>query len=181
MKVQNNLARRIDTAASIASYDRICTNPPKMRQNTITRYSFLKEDLYGYFDEDKSRYDLISVIMIGLIKDNNYNKNMDDGEESIDSLIKMLSTLLSKEIKPEEKKNTLTKEFGITMSEEMEGGLNDMCNLGQGVYDEGVMESIKKLMKNTGWNIDKCMDMLDIPSERRERYKYAIQNTVVTA
>ncbi len=83
MKVQNNLARRIDTAASIASYDRICTNPPKMRQNTITRYSFLKEDLYGYFDEDKSRYDLISVIMIGLIKDNNYNKNMDDGEESM--------------------------------------------------------------------------------------------------
>ena len=34
--------------------------------------------------------------------------------------------------------------------------------------------SIKKLMKNMGWTIDQAMEALDIPEEKREKYRQEI-------
>jgi len=58
-----------------------------------------------------------------------------------------------------------------------------MCNLSEGIYDDGVSDGISKgrslereaslrnLMKNTGWPLEKAMQMLNIPSEDVARYK----------
>ena len=32
------------------------------------------------------------------------------------------------------------------------------------------LASIKNLMRNTGWPVEKAMDMLDIPKDEREKY-----------
>lgn len=58
-----------------------------------------------------------------------------------------------------------------------------MCNLSEGIYDDGVSDgisqgislereaSLRNLMKNTGWPLEKAMQMLNIPSEEEARYK----------
>ena len=44
----------------------ICANPPKNRENTITRYTVQEENLVGDVTEKKEYYDLISVVMVCL-------------------------------------------------------------------------------------------------------------------
>ena len=108
----------------------------------------------------------------------------------------MLSTLLSKTISTEDKKKKLSEEFNIPMTKELEGGVRSMCNLSQGVYDDGfnsgydsgynlgidesTVNSIKNLMENMSWNINQSMDALSVPDEKREKYKAIILNESVT-
>ena len=56
-----------------------------------------------------------------------------------------------------------------------------MCNLSKGIYDRAVVEDIKKLMRNKGWDIEECMDVLEIPAEKRDAYKSAILGEPVLA
>ncbi len=172
----------------------ICTKPPKYRRNTIARYDFKKKDIYGHFEENEKDYDLISVVVVCL-NGNSVNTEGDDGESGegmeYDKLIKMLSTLLSKSINSNDKKKILSEEFKINMTKEMEGSVSDMCNLGQGIYDDGynegygsghdesIVNNINNLMKNTGWDIEKCMVALGIDEEEKEKYKEIIMNDTI--
>ena len=47
----------------------ICMNPPKKRENSITRYFLAEENLTGSVKERKSNYDLMTIIMICLGKE----------------------------------------------------------------------------------------------------------------
>ena len=53
-----------------------------------------------------------------------------------------------------------------------------MTRLGQMLIDDGMeikeLENIKKLMKNTNWTIEQTMDMLEIPEEKRDKYRKTI-------
>lgn len=53
-----------------------------------------------------------------------------------------------------------------------------MTRLGQMLMDDGMeikeLENIKKLMKNTNWTIEQTMDMLEIPEEKRDKYRKTI-------
>lgn len=66
----------------------ICSNPPKKRENTITRYSIQEENLIGQVSERKENYDLLTVVMIclGHADDDNYT-----------GVLKLLGVLLSSE------------------------------------------------------------------------------------
>ena len=91
----------------------------------------------------------------------------------------MLSILLSKEIKSEDKKKILSEEFNIPMTKELKGSVKNMCNLSQGIYDDAIIYSIKNLMINLNLNIEQCMDALNIHDDRRETYKEIILNESV--
>lgn len=153
----------------------ICTHPPKYRQNTITGYEMKEKHIYGKATEDKDNYNLISVVIICL---------GEKGSHSDESLIKMLSILLSDNIEPKDKKETLQIEFGIPMTKELESEVKNMCNLSQGVYDKGydkaTVEHIKNMMRKKGWDIEECMDTLDIPEEKKASYREAILDTMAT-
>ena len=108
---------------------------------------------------------------------------MEEGQND-DELIKMLSVLLSGNIVPEIKKEILQKEFGIQMTGKLESEVSDVCNLSLGVYEDAVNDTtikyLKNLMEATGWDINKCMDVLKVPTEPetiREYYKEEIFNT----
>ena len=156
----------------------ICTRPPQKRQNTISRYNLTKEEVFGHFEENKDDYDLISVSVICL-NNNNNNKNNINKNDSTNKLIQMLSVLLSKEIKPEDKKKILSEKFNIPMTKEIEGGVKNMCNLSQGIYDDAIIYSIKNLMINLNLDIEQCMDALNIHDDLREKYKEIILNESV--
>ena len=102
-----------------------------------------------------------------------------------ESLLNMLSVLLSDSIEPKNKKETLQAEFGIPMTEELEREVDRMCNLSQGVYDKGydkaVADSIKNLMETTEWDIEKCMDSLKIPDDKKMIYRAAVLGVSASA
>lgn len=53
-----------------------------------------------------------------------------------------------------------------------------MCNLSKGVYDSGydkaAIDSIRELMTTTGWDVDKCMDALNISDSKRDDYRRVV-------
>ena len=53
-----------------------------------------------------------------------------------------------------------------------------MTRLGQMLMDEGMelkeTDSIKKLMKNMNWTIDQAMNALEVPEDKRKKYRKAI-------
>ena len=53
-----------------------------------------------------------------------------------------------------------------------------MTRLGQMLMDEGMelkeTDPIKKLMKNMNWTIDQAMNALEVPEDKREKYRKTI-------
>ena len=154
----------------------ICPSPPEYRKNTIMSYHMTEEAIRGSVTEKAANYDLITVVMVCLGgKD----------KENYDGLLKMLDVLLSEETEPADKKRTLQEEFGIAMTKKLEGDVMRMCNLSKGVYERAVdktlVDTIKNLLESTDWDIDKCMDNMKIPNEKREAYKAAVYGGLVSA
>ena len=104
---------------------------------------------------------------------------------------KLLEVLLSSERGTKEKKKILQEEFGISMTQELERGVSEMCNLSEGVEQkgiakgiakgrtygivEGIATSIRNLMESMGWSIEQAMDALQIPTEERQTYANMLQ------
>ncbi|MDY5807979.1 MAG: hypothetical protein SPM04_10615 [Lachnospira sp.] len=118
----------------------ICMNTPDKRQSnkqvadSIVEYSVKPTLLYpqdGKVDEIATgRYDLLSTIFINL--------NPEKTIKSENTLIRMLSTLLSVNIESEEKKRVLKDEYGIAMSVELEREVSSMCNLSEAIEENGI-------------------------------------------
>ena len=63
-----------------------------------------------------------------------------------------------------------------------------MCNFSQGVWEKGMeagrkegaaqnmLNSIKNLLKNTGWPIEQVMSMLGVPDVDRPKYLEALKD-----
>ena len=155
----------------------ICMNPPKNRENTITRYRLVEEHLVGKATELVERYDLLSIIMLCL--------GGSDGE-NYDGVLRMLDVLLSNETSETEKREILQNDYDIQMTQTMDREVSVMCNLSKGVREKGIAEglergraegmaestltSIKNLMETLGLSLDAAMAALKIPEVDRPRY-----------
>lgn len=155
----------------------ICVNPPKYRENTITRYGIQEENLIGDIAEKQENYDLLTAVMVclGRSEDNKYS-----------GILKLLDVLLSSEKEPEEKKRILQNDFGIRMTKKLEREVSQMCNLSQGIEErgiekgrkegrkegkqEGILASIQNLMESMGWTAEQAMAALKIPESERLSY-----------
>ena len=147
----------------------ICMNPPKNRENTITRYRMVEEHLVGHAVEPVRNYDLLSIIMVCL--------GRPDGE-NYDGILRMLDVLLSTETSEVEKRRILQDDYDIQMTQTMEREVSAMCNLSQGVMKkglekgraEGILSSIKNLIKNMGVSVEQAMSLLEVPEVERQKY-----------
>ena len=104
-----------------------------------------------------------------------------DVEESKNKLIALLEVLFSNRLK-QDKMNQL-EEYGLEMTTELEGCVNDMCNISDLLVEEseerGVergekkarLDSIRTLMRKLNQTADEAMDMLDIEENDREEYR----------
>ena len=117
----------------------------------------------------KSNYDLLAVVMVCL---------GGHDVERYSGLIKMLDVLLSQEIVASEKKKVLQEEFGIPMTRKLEGGLEKMCNLSKGVYNQAVdditVKHIYLLMQSDEKDIEECLRILHVPEDKQEEYRKAV-------
>ena len=106
----------------------ICMNPPKSRENSITRYYIAEENLVGSVKEQKADYDLVAAVMICL------GKEADSGTD----LLKLLNVLLSTETGSQDKCQILEEDFHIRMTLALESEVSLMCNLSKGVEEKGI-------------------------------------------
>ncbi len=113
----------------------ICMNPPKNRENSITRYYIAEENLAGCVKERKADYDLMAAVMICL------GKEEEKGEADV---LKLLSVLLSTETGSEDKCQILEEDFNIKMTQTLESEVSLMCNLSKGVEEKGIQKGIQK-------------------------------------
>lgn len=102
-------------------------NPPKNRENSITRYYIKEENLAGSVKERKADYDLMAAVMICLGK-----------EDSSTSVLKLLNILLSTETDSGDKCRRLEEDFNIAMTQALESEVSLMCNLSKGVEEKGI-------------------------------------------
>ena len=108
----------------------ICMNPPKSRENSITRYYIAEENLVGSVKERKADYDLMAAVMICLGK---------EGDSGTD-LLKLLNVLLSTETGSQDKCQILEEDFHIRMTLALESEVSLMCNLSKGVEEKGIQK-----------------------------------------
>ena len=151
----------------------ICSNPPKRRENTITRYSIQEENLIGQVSERKENYDLLTVVMIclGHADDDNYT-----------GVLKLLGVLLSSEKEAEEKKKILQDDFDIAMTKTLESEVSVMCNLSKGVEERGIaiglergteittLNAIRNLMETLKMTAEQAMEVLKVPEAEKVKY-----------
>ena len=109
-------------------------NPPKNRENSITRYYIAEENLAGRLKERKADYDLMAAVMICLGKE----------EDSATDLLKLLNVLLSTETGSQDKCQILEEDFHIRMTQTLEREVSLMCNLSKGVEEKGIQKGIQK-------------------------------------
>lgn len=157
----------------------ICTSPPKYRENSITKYGLFEQNLLGKVRELRKNYDLLSILIICLKKE-----NIPVPEKN--NLIDMLSTLLSPILSADEKENILENQFNIPMTKEIKEDMMDMCNISRSIRIDGIkegfsqgisqgiskgrLEDLRSLMTNLKLTASQAMDALSIPPEERQYY-----------
>ena len=106
----------------------ICMN---MEENTMSHIHLTKEDLIGSY-EWKGNLDLLNIIMIGLAKE------LPEHDETYE-LHRLLGALLSRELTIDEKLDIIGNEYDIPLEENFRKDMSTMCNLSQGVKEEGIV------------------------------------------
>ena len=135
----------------------ICPDPAKKRRNGIFRYHTVQDAVLGKPYESPGSYDLMEVVIV----------NLGDADRESDlEILDLLNTLFSLSISSETKKKRLQEDFDIAMTEEFESEVQDMCNLGKALVDQGIEQGVEK--KNL--SLAKMMLRDKEPVDKIERY-----------
>ena len=115
-----------------------CLNPAKKRQNTIKKIAFMESSLFGSIETHKQDTDLLQAIIV----------NLGDPEEDVDNqILRLMNVLLSSKTSVQDKQKVMHDEFRISMTSELESEVSDMCNLSQGIFNDGVEKGMEKGME----------------------------------
>ena len=116
----------------------ICPDPAKKRRNGIFRYHTVQDAVLGKPYESPDSYDLMEVVIV----------NLGDADRESDlEILDLLNTLFSFSLSSETKKKRLQEDFDIAMTEEFESEVQDMCNLGKALVDQGIEQGIEQGIK----------------------------------
>ena len=177
------ISRQKGTVFERSDYDKIqkvytiwiCPSPSGDNTNSIVEYGLKPTKTIGTVNEPVENYDKMKIIIISL---------NDKGMEEDNSIIRLLSTLLSTTESVAKRKQILETEFNIPMTKEIEEEVLEMCNLGMAIELTGVekgkelslLESIKKMMKNLKLTAQQAMDTLEIPKDDQAHYAAMLDN-----
>ena len=89
-----------------------------------------KEDMMGS-QPWRGGLDLFHIVMIGIGKDL-------PGQKENYELHRFLGTIFSQKLAVEEKLHIMKTEYDISEEEDFRKDVNEMCNLGEGIMEEGI-------------------------------------------
>ena len=154
----------------------ICVKPKKELRDCINRYAFNEICIQGDHHEDVENYDLIEVNTLYL------------GNKLKDSILVPLNILFKANMKPNEIFDLLEKEYDIKLHRETKKEVDNMCNLGEGLYKEGIeqgieqgklvtiIENLKNLMEALNLSFDEAALALKVPEELKEYCRQSLTN-----
>lgn len=138
----------------------VCMN---MDENSMSHVHLTKEDVIGSY-EWKGNLDLLNIVMIGLAK------KLPEHDEKYE-LHRLLGALLSKELTVDEKLNIIGNEYDIPIEENLRKDVSVMCNLSQGIKEDGIAigpaegeAKIKQIiynMHNKGFTVEQIAAVTD--------------------
>ena len=111
----------------------ICMN---MEENSMSHIRLTKEDMIGS-QLWKGSLDLFHIVMIGIGKEL-------PGQSENYGLHQLLGTLFSKALTADEKIDIIQQEYEITMEEDFKEDVCEMCNLSQGIKEDGIAIGLEK-------------------------------------
>ncbi|MBQ0058572.1 MAG: hypothetical protein KBS83_01225 [Lachnospiraceae bacterium] len=123
----------------------LCMNAPKTYCHSMTSYRINKEDMIGNTPDRPSTYDKMEIVMIYL------NDDVAD-----DNFIETMGVLLSKNLTRDEKIKRL-KAVNFPL-EEVRREEDNMCNLGMGIFEDGIEQGIKQGMEQG--RLDMVLEMI---------------------
>ena len=95
-----------------------------------------KEDMMGS-QPWRGGLDLFHIVMIGIGKDL-------PGQEENYELHRFLGTIFSQKLAVEEKLHIMKTEYDISEEDDFREDVNEMCNLGEGIMEEGIAIGMEK-------------------------------------
>ena len=93
------------------------------------RYHTIEEPVFGNAYVKKEDYDLMEVVILNL---------GEPYDEADCGIMRLLNTLFSPAVSPDEKKKILSEKYNIAMTAEMEREVQSMCNLSTAIENRGI-------------------------------------------
>ena len=115
----------------------ICTNPSAGWEYTITKYVMQERSMVGNARANMDEYDLIVPIMVCLGK-KKYRE--------LQGLFRLLNMVLMRQSRDDRSEvlNELKDNYNVVMTPHLEKGVAQMCNLSEGVYQDGVAYGLEQ-------------------------------------
>lgn len=114
----------------------LCMNMPS---NSMSYVHLTKEDILEHYNWN-GQLDLLNIVLLGI------GRELPPQEEQYE-LHRLIGTLLSAELTVTQKLAIIETEYHIPLSVELEEGVNDMCNLGEGIEERAIEKVILKMYK----------------------------------
>ena len=142
------LSTQIRNEESAVEYDHlqkvysiwICLDAPLNSEYTITSYHMQREDVFGHMASTANwRFDLMEMVMVCLGRP----EHAADGTQ----LHQLLTTVLSESLTPQEKIDTMKKNYEIITTVELEGRLAKMCNLSDYIEEKYMAIGLERGME----------------------------------
>ena len=115
----------------------VCMN---MDKNSMSHIHLTKDDIIDTYHW-KGNLDLLNIVMLGLTKE------LPEHDEMYE-LHRLLGALLSKELTINEKLTIIGDEYNIPVEENFRRDVNIMCNLSQGIREDGIAEGEARIILN---------------------------------
>ena len=139
-----------------------------MDENSMNHIHLTNDNMVGSYVW-KGKMDLINIIMIGLAK------QLPEHDEQYE-LHRLLGALLSKELNVDEKLNIIGNEYVIPIEENFRKVVSVMCNLSQGIKEDGIAIGEARFIKrmyNNGFTAEQIaaavdMDVKDVEAVIKE-------------
>jgi hypothetical protein len=135
----------------------VCMN---MEENSMTHYRLAKEALIGNQKWD-GKDDMISIVLLGL------SEKIPAHDEKYE-LHRLLGTLLSKKLTPDEKLKIIENEYDIPMEDDFRRELGSMCNLSQGIVEDTKSTIIVNMHKKD-YSIEQIAEIVELDEKTVER------------
>lgn len=113
----------------------LCLN---MDSHSMCHIHLTRDDLINHHNW-KGNLDLLNIIFLGI------GEELPQQEEQYE-LHRLIGTLLSAELTVTQKLAIIETEYHIPLSVELEEGVNDMCNLGEGIEERAIEKTKKEVI-----------------------------------
>ena len=113
----------------------LCMNMPS---NSMSYVHLTREDILEHYNWN-GHLDLLNIVLLGI------GRELPPQEEQYE-LHRLIGTLLSAELTVTQKLAIIETEYHIPLSVELEEGVNDMCNLGEGIEERAIEKTKKEVI-----------------------------------